>query len=155
MEKVINFNGQEIKVVAKHIGEKASNWNENNAHCHHVIGVYVGESFKLFDYWHSLQSVTIQDENELAYILSLLCSDASSGGDFNFSEFCSEFGYEEFDYDQECECDDDYECECDYTNTKILEIYEACKLTQRKVNSLGLDYNDLYNFLQEEYEEWM
>ena len=138
METTITLNGKQIRIIGRYAGRRVSNWggSENQ---HHVITVYVGETFVQFDYWASKANPRITTEQELLDAFNCFISDAISG-EYDFSEFCDEFCYDK--YNEEGDIHEEHR-----------KIHLACVALLNKYNELDLgDIYDLANELREKYD---
>lgn len=124
------------KIVAKLQGAEINKaWGDSkprNKYFVYVTNTENGEKTR-FTFWDSLvntQHGIILDGDELLSAFYCFVSDACNGL-YSFSEFCSEFGYDEDSRSAE-------------------RIYKAC---QRSYNSFarvsGLDDSDMYDFINE------
>jgi hypothetical protein len=100
---------------------------------HYKITVKRDSSRRMFDYYSSINDYQNGkkelEENDLKFALECILSDAIAGLD-TFSNFCSEFGYDE--------------------NSRNAEkVWKACKRSSAKLLSLGLLESQLYDYINE------
>ena len=125
-----------FKIVAKLQGAEISKaWNDNeprNKYFVYVTNTDNGEKTR-FTFWDSLyntQCGVVLDGDGLLNAFYCFVSDALSGSG-SFSDFCSEFGYDEDSRSTEC-------------------IYKACKRSHDSFCRVsGLDDSDMYDFANE------
>jgi hypothetical protein len=89
-----------VSISARHIGELPPMWNGgedwHRAHCHNKVTVTnLTNSKRLsFDFWASLSSPELRGVSDLVEAFYCFLADCESG-QMLYSDFCSEFGYEE------------------------------------------------------------
>jgi hypothetical protein len=126
------YNGLTIKSTFK--GDKKADWtgspdNWNN----HLITVRNNETKAAiaFDFWASIENPDIETEKELLWAFRCFVDDAISG-EYDFSEFCGEFGYS----------DDSIKARkiwkaCQRVNEKLKRIYDGD--IYELINTMGED----------------
>ena len=108
-------------ITVYHHGTKATMWNKENAHCHHIVKVSVGDDYIEYDFWASIArpEVVLDD---LPHILQMI-GDNLLDAELDWKSFCYEFGYND-------DSIKDYQIW-----TKIQQIYKETKefLRRQKV----------------------
>lgn len=123
-----------FRINAVYTGSKAADWDDKMPENwnHHRVTVTNAENGARtsFDFWASIAHPELDKEYDVLNAFYCFISDAISG-DMDFSEFCSEFGYDE-------------------DSRKAEKTWKSCKRSAEKMARIyGGDIYDLSNELQE------
>jgi len=122
-----------ITINSEYIGDKKATWGGkvDNYHNHKVNVTHGKKSFS-FDFWGSINKPEIANDQENVFSFYCALSDGISAKE-SFSNFCSEFGYDE--------------------DSRTAErIYKACEKSLNKLERVfSCDLYDLINEIQESY----
>jgi hypothetical protein len=118
-----------FNLTAVHSQSKDGHCGGRNAH----YRVYVSSNGErtAFDFFQSIANPVMKNERDILFAFQCFVSDAINGH-FSYEVFCSEFGYDE--------------------NRESKRIYNACKLSAKKLEKFDVDNYDLYNEMQEKYD---
>ena len=121
---------KEFNLTSTFKGDKLAPWDDKqqnyNNHVITVANTELGQKAS-FEFWGSIVNPEIQTESELLNAFYCFVGDAISGK-MDFSEFCSEFGYDE-------------------DSRKAEKIWNACKRSTVKFDRLYS--GDIYDFVNE------
>ena len=124
---------ENFAIKATYTGSKPAQWGNGreNWNHHKVTVTNTGNKLKTsFDFWASVAKPNVETEYDILNAFYCFISDAISG-DMSFSEFCSEFGYDEDSRSAE-------------------KTWKACKRAADKLKRIyDGDIYDLANRLQE------
>ena len=120
-----------ITINSNFLGNKNWSANEQNWNNHKITILHNGKKTS-FDFWGSIQNPEITTDEENIFALYCFISDSEAASK-SFSDFCSEFGYDE-------------------DSRRAEKIYKSCEKSLEKFNRVfSCDLYDLINELQETY----
>ena len=127
MKTKLEFHGREITISSRHKGIDEPLWSKGYKKHHFRIKVECdGKSFTA-DYWQLYREIKLQ---ELLFCFEMLCSDATYG-EMDREEFERELCYEKV--------------------TECIKAHKACRETFDNFQKLGIDHNELGDYLRETY----
>ena len=118
------------KIKSEYKGDKAAAWGDKQENWNrHIVTVRNTETKRAvrFDFWGSMMNPELQSDYDLRNAFYCFVSDAISGK-LAFSEFCSEFGYDEDSRTAE-------------------KTWKACKRAAEKADKIIS--GDIYDFINE------
>lgn len=124
---------RDVKVTAAYLSEAINpDWEDSTIRSKFLIKVE-GPTYKaVFSYWCHIDTKEM-DQSDLCSALQSLVMDAESGSNYDFSEFCSELGYE-------------------VDSIRAKRIFEACAETAEQLNNIGeFDFGADREFLDESH----
>lgn len=128
MKTKLEFQGREITISSRHKGIDEPFWSKGYKKHHFGIKVECdGKSFTA-DYWQKDREMTLRN---LLSCLEILCSDATYG-DMDIDDFAEELCYEKV--------------------TECIRAYKACRKTFEDFQKLGLDPDELGDYLMVTYD---
>lgn len=128
MKTKLEFQGREITISSRHKGIDEPFWHKGCKKHHFRIKVECdGKSFTA-DYWQLYREIKLQ---ELLFCFKMLCDDATYG-EMDIDDFAVELCYEKV--------------------TECLRAYKACRETFEGFQKLGLDPDELGDYLRETYD---
>ena len=143
MNTTIKLCGKTIELNSVWENKKPSNW-DTTSHCqHHKIFVGVDDETISFDFWASKAKNRITEEKEVVFAFYCFLTDSLSAEN-TFSEFCGEFGYDQYD-------------EYGIENKRAKTCYNGCLTARNKFGKLfsGVDIYDMVNEMIDKYEDWL
>jgi len=95
----LSYNDVVFTISVKHVGLRNSNWAENSINQHHVITVKAKsetreERLIRFDYWTSKAYSEMKTSKDTLDAFDAFLSDILIAKDYNYDEFCREFGFD-------------------------------------------------------------
>ena len=136
--KTMRTTYKNFKITSTSLGNKCWNADEKQQNYNnHIVTVINIDLHKktAFEFWGSIMNPEISTEQELLFAFYCFLSDGQ-GSRYGFSEFCSEFGYDE-------------------DSRKAYKIFKACEKSLKKAERIGIDEDmacEIMNDLQENYE---
>lgn len=131
--KITTKTAGNVTINSEYLGNKKANWGGKFDNYHnHLITVKTGKKRYSFDFWGSIASPEIANDQENIFAFYCSLSDGLSAKN-SFEDFCSGFGY--------------------YEDSRTAErIYKACEKTLTKLERVfECDLYDLINEIQENY----
>lgn len=129
---------KEFTVTVNHAQEKESPWGADLFQ-HNRVTVKSGKTGKRtsFDFWGSRVEPTPKDRYDVLNAFYCFVSDALSGGEYEFPEFCKEFGYDVDNID------------------KAWGAWKGCKRSFDKLSRMsGYSMDELYDLCNELAEDY-
>ena len=123
-----------ITINSEYLGNKPANWadSKNQNYHNHTLNVSSNGKRFSFDFWGSIASPEIKNDEENVFSFYCALSDGISAKE-SFEYFCSEFGY-------------------DTDSRKAEKIYKQCEKTLSKLERVfNCDLYDLINEIQDTY----
>ena len=128
MKTKLEFQGREITISSRHKGIDDPFWSKGYKKHHFAIKVECdGKSFKA-DYWQPNREMKLRN---LISCFEMLCSDATYG-EMSIDDFAVELCYEKV--------------------TECLRAHKACRETFEGFQKLGIDPDELGDYLRETYD---
>lgn len=128
MKTKIDFQCREITISSRHKGIDEPFWYKGYKKHHFRIKVECdGKSFTA-DYWQRDREIKLR---ELLFCFEMLCNDATYG-EMNIDDFAQELCYEKV--------------------TECIRAHKACRETFDNFQRLGIDPDELGDYLRETYD---
>lgn len=109
---------RDVKVTSAYVSEAINPaWEDDTIRSKFLLKIEGPLGKSVFPYWCSIETKSF-NQSELTEALQCLVSEAESGSNYDFPEFCSEFGY-------------------DVDSIKSRNIFEACAETAEQLNNIG------------------